>query len=93
VRTSLEAELLAAGFGDHPRIPDRVPDDFDFSGFDAGQGFHLGLRVGGEKLQISTDTPKHIGVMMQGAILLFALGGEAFRRYKIRAVRMKAVAQ
>jgi hypothetical protein len=25
--------------------------------------------------------------------LLFALGGEAFRRYKIRAVRMKAVAQ
>ena len=50
-----------------------------------------GLRVGGEKLQISTDTPIHIGVMLQGAILLFALGGEAFRRYKIRVVRVRAV--
>jgi ABC-type uncharacterized transport system permease subunit len=47
--------------------------------------------VGGEKLQISTDTPIHIGVMLQGAILLFALGGEAFRRYRIRVVRMQAV--
>lgn len=46
-----------------------------------------GLRSGGDKLQISTDTPSHIGVMLQGAILLFALGGEAFRRYKIRVVR------
>lgn len=46
-----------------------------------------GLRVGGEKLQITTDTPIHIGVMLQGAILLFALGGEAFRRYRIRIVR------
>lgn len=52
-----------------------------------------GLRVGGDKLQITTDTPIHIGVMLQGAILLFALGGEAFRRYKIRAVRMQAVTQ
>ncbi|NBT27587.1 MAG: ABC transporter permease, partial [Actinobacteria bacterium] len=51
-----------------------------------------GLRVGGEKLQISTDTPIHIGVMLQGAILLFALGGEAFRRYRIRIVRVQAVA-
>jgi simple sugar transport system permease protein len=50
-----------------------------------------GLRVGGEKLQISTDTPIHIGVMLQGAILLFALGGEAFRRYKIQFVRVQAV--
>jgi simple sugar transport system permease protein len=50
-----------------------------------------GLRVGGEKLQISTDTPIHIGVMLQGAILLFALGGEAFRRYKIRVVLVRAV--
>jgi len=50
-----------------------------------------GLRSGGDKLQISTDTPIHIGVMLQGAILLFALGGEAFRRYKIRIVRTPAV--
>ena len=46
-----------------------------------------GLRSGGDKLQVSTDTPIHIGVMLQGAILLFALGGEAFRRYKVRIVR------
>lgn len=46
------------------------------------------LRTGGDKLQITTDTPIHIGVMLQGAILLFALGGEAFRRYRIRAVRV-----
>ena len=52
-----------------------------------------GLRVGGEKLQITTDTPIHIGIMLQGAILLFALGGEVFRRYRIRAVRIQAVAQ
>ena len=65
----------------------------NFAGIIVSGILFAGLRVGGEKLQISTDTPKHIGVMMQGAILLFALGGEAFRRYKIRAVRMKAVAQ
>ena len=55
-----------------------------------------GLRVGGDNLQISTNSPQtpiHIGVMLQGAILLFALGGEAFRRYKIRAVRIQAVTQ
>jgi simple sugar transport system permease protein len=52
-----------------------------------------GLRVGGEKLQITTDTPVHIGVMLQGAILLFALGGEIFRRYRVRVVRPQVVAQ
>ena len=52
-----------------------------------------GLRSGGDKLQISTDTPIHIGVMLQGAILLFALGGEAFRRYRIHAVRAERTAQ
>jgi ABC-type uncharacterized transport system permease subunit len=52
-----------------------------------------GLRSGGDKLQISTDTPIHIGVMLQGAILLFALGGEAFRRYRIHAVRAERAAQ
>jgi len=49
------------------------------------------LRTGGDKLQISTDTPIHIGVMLQGAILLFALGGEAFRRYRIRIVGIEEV--
>lgn len=46
-----------------------------------------GLRTGGQKLQITSDTPIHIGVILQGAVLLFALGGEAFRRYRIRVVR------
>lgn len=50
-----------------------------------------GLRVGGDKLQISTETPIHIGVILQGAILLFALGGEAFRRYRVRIVRTRVV--
>jgi simple sugar transport system permease protein len=52
-----------------------------------------GLRSGGDKLQISTDTPIHIGVMLQGAILLFALGGEAFRRYHVHAVRTERATQ
>lgn len=52
-----------------------------------------GLRVGGDKLQITSDTPIHIGVILQGAILLFALGGEAFRRYRIRAVRVQRVGE
>lgn len=50
-----------------------------------------GLSVGGGKLQITTDTPIHIGVMLQGAILLFALGGEAFRRYRVRVIRTGTV--
>ena len=50
-----------------------------------------GLRVGGNNLQVTTDTPIHIGVMLQGAILLFALGGEAFRRYHIHVVRVHYV--
>ncbi len=65
----------------------------NFAGIIVSGILFAGLRVGGERLQISTDTPKHIGIILQGAILLFALGGEAFRRYKIRAVRMKAVTQ
>ncbi len=65
----------------------------NFAGIIVSGILFAGLRVGGEKLQISTDTPKHIGIILQGAILLFALGGEAFRRYKIRAVRTKAAAQ
>jgi simple sugar transport system permease protein len=50
-----------------------------------------GLRVGGNNLQVTTDTPIHIGVMLQGAILLFALGGEAFRRYHVHVVRVHEV--
>jgi simple sugar transport system permease protein len=48
-----------------------------------------GLNTGGAKLQITSDTPIHIGVILQGAILLFALGGEIFRRYRLRVVRQQ----
>jgi len=48
-----------------------------------------GLRTGGDKLQITSDTPVHIGVILQGAVLLFALGGEFFRRYRLRVVRQQ----
>ncbi|MEY2967207.1 MAG: hypothetical protein RLY50_1257, partial [Actinomycetota bacterium] len=51
-----------------------------------------GLRTGGDKLRITSDIPEHIGVMLQGAVLLFALGGEIFRRYRLRIVRRQEAA-
>jgi ABC-type uncharacterized transport system permease subunit len=51
-----------------------------------------GLRVGGENLQIVTDTPEEISTILQGAILLFVLGGETFRRYRIRMIKSVGVA-
>lgn len=43
-----------------------------------------GLRTGGNALQISSDpVPIAIAVVLQGAVLLFALGGELFRRNRI----------
>jgi simple sugar transport system permease protein len=50
-----------------------------------------GLRTGGEALQASSDpVPIAIAVVLQGAILLFALGGEMFRKYRIRVDRRPA---
>jgi simple sugar transport system permease protein len=47
-----------------------------------------GLRTGGEALQATSDpVPIAIAVVLQGAILLFALGGEMFRKYRIRVER------
>jgi simple sugar transport system permease protein len=47
-----------------------------------------GLRTGGEALQASSDpVPIAIAVVLQGAILLFALGGEMFRKYRVRVER------
>ena len=49
-----------------------------------------GLRVGGASLQISTNpVPISIAVVLQGSVLLFALGGEIFRRNRIRIHRIK----
>jgi simple sugar transport system permease protein len=50
-----------------------------------------GLRTGGNALQISNDpVPIAIAVVLQGAVLLFALGGELFRRNKITISRVQA---
>jgi len=43
-----------------------------------------GLRTGGAALQVSSDpVPIAIAVVIQGAVLLFALGGEMFRRHRL----------
>jgi simple sugar transport system permease protein len=43
-----------------------------------------GLRTGGNALQVSNDpVPIAIAIVLQGAVLLFALGGELFRRNRI----------
>ncbi len=43
-----------------------------------------GLRTGGAALQVSSDpVPIAIAVVIQGAVLLFALGGEMFRRNRL----------
>ncbi len=52
-----------------------------------------GLRTGGNALQISSDpVPIAIAVVLQGAVLLFALGGELFRRNKVTITRVQAAA-
>lgn len=49
-----------------------------------------GLRTGGNALQVSNDpVPIAIAVVLQGAVLLFALGGELFRRNKVTLVRVQ----
>ena len=51
-----------------------------------------GLRVGGAALQISSNpVPISIAVVLQGSVLLFALGGEIFRRNRIRIRRIKPI--
>lgn len=50
-----------------------------------------GLRTGGSALQVSSDpVPIAIAVVIQGAVLLFALGGEMFRRNRL-VVRRSAL--
>ena len=49
-----------------------------------------GLREGGASLQISSNpVPISIAVVLQGAVLLFALGGEVFRRNRLRIRRVE----
>jgi simple sugar transport system permease protein len=48
-----------------------------------------GLRTGGNALQVSNDpVPIAIAIVLQGAVLLFALGGELFRRNRVIVSRV-----
>ncbi|MFN2221706.1 MAG: ABC transporter permease [Candidatus Promineifilaceae bacterium] len=45
------------------------------------------LFVGGEQIQITMGLPASVSLVLQGAILLFVLGGDVFTRYRLRVVR------
>ena len=45
------------------------------------------LLVGGDQIQISMGLPASVGLVLQGAILLFVLGGSVFNSYRLRLVR------
>ena len=45
------------------------------------------LLVGGDQIQISMGLPASVGLVLQGAILLFVLGGDIFTKYKLRFIR------
>ncbi|MDQ4075538.1 MAG: ABC transporter permease [Chloroflexota bacterium] len=45
------------------------------------------LLVGGDQLQITMGLPAAIGLVLQGIIFFFVLGGDIFTRYRLRVVR------
>jgi ABC-type uncharacterized transport system permease subunit len=45
------------------------------------------LLVGGEQIQITMGLPASVSLVLQGAILLFVLGGDVFARYRLRILR------
>ncbi len=45
------------------------------------------LFVGGEQIQISMGLPASMALVLQGAILLFVLGGDIFSRYRLLVTR------
>jgi general nucleoside transport system permease protein len=48
------------------------------------------LLVGGEQIQMTMGLPASVAPVLQGAILLFVLGGNVFVRYRLRLVRTNA---
>ncbi len=50
------------------------------------------LLVGGEQIQISMGLPASVSLVLQGAILLFVLGGDIFTRYRLKVIRKTAAA-
>lgn len=51
-----------------------------------------GLFVGGDQLQITLGLPSSVAQVLQGAILLFVLGGDIFTRYRVRVIRHETAA-
>jgi len=47
------------------------------------------LLVGGEQIQITMGLPASVSGVLQGAILLFVLGGDIFTRYRLRLIHRK----
>lgn len=45
------------------------------------------LLVGGEQIQITMGLPASVSLVLQGAILLFVLGGDVFTRYRLKMIR------
>jgi general nucleoside transport system permease protein len=48
------------------------------------------LFVGGEQIQMTMGLPASVAPVLQGAILLFVLGGNVFTRYRLRLVAVSA---
>lgn len=48
------------------------------------------LFVGGDQIQISMGLPASVALVLQGAILIFVLGGDIFTRYRLRVIRSTA---
>lgn len=48
------------------------------------------LFVGGDQIQISMGLPASVALVLQGAILIFVLGGDIFTRYRLRVIRPAA---
>lgn len=48
------------------------------------------LLVGGDQIQISMGLPASVSLVLQGAILLFVLGGDIFTRYRLRIIRQES---
>lgn len=84
----LDISITTMGYG-YAGIVVAALARYNFAAIVVSAVLFAGLRTGGDKLRITSDTPQHIGVMLQGAVLLFALGGEIFRRHRLRVVRLQ----
>jgi simple sugar transport system permease protein len=51
------------------------------------------LFVGGDQIQITLGLPASIAQVLQGAILIFVLGGDIFSRYRVLRVRTRVAEQ